>query len=167
MIADFPVRPSWSGSALANYRGLTLHEGYTLAEAAGHLRGKLVYLATPYSRVVVDERGRWEVGLNAHAIAGATRWACQFARLGVTAAAPITLAGDIIAHDYCRAGGPSLDPLDAKFWEAWCLPLLTRADCVVVPPLPGWRESIGIWRECVAMLGVGRPVYLLREAAHG
>lgn len=167
MIGDFPPRPDWTGAALVNYRGLLLHEGVTLADAAPQLRGKLVYLATPYSRVVVDERGRWEIGLNAQAVAAATRWACRLARLGVTAAAPITMAGDMIAHDYCRAAGPELDPLDARFWEAWCRPLLEKSDCVVVPPLPGWRDSTGIWRECVAMLGVGRPVHLLTEAAHG
>lgn len=168
----FPEAPDWTGDALAPFEGVLLRRGLTVQEVARIAPGGPLYLATPYSKLAVDERQRWDVARSAEAQAHATRWARRFARLGVSAFAPITLSGDIVHHAYADhvdpessqyLPGSDIAPLDSERWEAWCRPFLQVSSALAVPPVPGWDQSAGIWREACNMLMAMRPVYLLGE----
>lgn len=165
MIGDFPSRPDWSCEALDAYDGLLLYRGVTFDEAAVRAAGGLAYLASPYTRLSVDEHGQWSVPHSMWAQEAATAWAIRFARAGVTAVSPVVMAGAMVLQDYVRDEGPDLDPLDRAFWAHWCLPLLAVSASVVIPPIPGWGHSLGVWREAVAALGGNRPVFLIGEGA--
>ncbi|MEH6774949.1 MAG: DUF1937 family protein [Cereibacter changlensis] len=43
--------------------------------------------------------------------------------------------------------------------------MLDACCAVVVPDLPGWRESAGVWREVRLALAWQRPVFLYAEGA--
>jgi len=163
MIGDLPQAIDWRSTDLHEFEGILLHRDVPLADAALHFAGRLVYLATPYSKLAVDASGAFNLARSIHAQTLATSWALRFAAAGVTALAPITLAGDMIFRDRATAGAQALDPLHHAFWEAWCRPMLSNADAVVIPPIPGWDQSRGVWREALAALGAMKPVYLLGE----
>jgi len=160
---DFPDSlPDWD-TLLAPHMhekwGGLLYVDVPLVDAARRLRGRLVYLATPYSREVIGSDGRWcpvrstEFGIRA------AMWARRFAGQGVTAVSPIVQAVEMV-----HCGAPTEpDPLDAEFWEKWCRPLLAKADAVVVPPIQGWRASVGVWREAIEALATSRQVWLLQN----
>jgi hypothetical protein len=76
----------------------------------------------------------------------------------LTLVSPVVLSMAMVAEDL----GGSLDPLDEDFWNRWCLPLLHSAGCIVVPPVPGWDRSRGVWGECCYALRHGLPVWLIR-----
>lgn len=42
---------------------------------------------------------------------------------------------------------------------------LRLVDLVVVPPMPGWKTSIEVWRVVRAALASNVPVYVLAEQA--
>ena len=148
------MRRKWDG---------LLYVDVPLADAARRLRGRLVYLATPYSRQVIGSDGHWcpvrstEFGIRA------AMWARRLAGVGVTAVSPIVQAVEMV---HCGAAGEP-DPLDAEFWEKWCRPLLAKADAVVVPPIRGWQVSVGVWREAIEALATSRQVWLLKDDTGG
>lgn len=45
-------------------------------------------------------------------------------------------------------------------WMAWCIPILSKCGCVVIPPMRGWDTSRGVHHELKYALGRGLPVYL-------
>lgn len=112
----------------------------------------LIYLATPYNRIVRDAHGNWDRHLSVQAWEKASRAAAALCERGVTAISPIALSTDICATN------ARIDPLDQKFWTRWCEPLLQAADFVVVPDIPGWDASLGVWHEVTWALSVGTPV---------
>lgn len=119
----------------------------------------LVYLASPYSRMVVDAAGKWSEDLSAEMQVRADFHAARLARFGVTAVSPISLAVqmcDISSH---------LDPLDAAFWTRWCAPILWAARSVVVPDIPGWHLSDGIRHEVAEALSRNLPIYIYARGA--
>jgi len=73
---------------------------------------------------------------------------------GVTAVSPIVLADGM-----CHAT-EHLDPLDVRFWTRWCAPILAAARAVVVPDIPGWSRSEGVWHEVREALGRSLPVHV-------
>jgi len=164
MIGDLPQTPDWTPGALGALEAHLRRDAGFFA-AAGDLRGCLVYLATPYSKLAVDERGRFSLGASLHAQMAATSWTSRFARAGVSAVSPIVMSADMVHFDQAQERRPLLDPLDAPFWERWCRPLLLAADAVAVPPIAGWAQSAGIWREVLASLSALKPVWIIREGA--
>jgi|GEM_PF-5484439 len=136
------------------------------------LAGSLVYLATPFSKRAVDD-GAFSWNLAAGAAHDARVWQGWLAAHGVTAISPISAAYEGLLGNsggvgcYAIPGGfgalrsDQPDPLDAVFWEAWCKPLLEASDCVVIPPIEGWRDSAGIAAEVAAADEHGLPVYCL------
>lgn len=128
-------------------------------EVAGRTRGRLVYLATPYSLQASDGRG-WCPALAALPAADAAAWVARLARRGVTAVSPV-----LQSHHACLALPGLLDPLDAAFWQCIDAPLLHAAGALVIPPVPGWQASLGIWHETGVALARGTPVWLIAEGA--
>lgn len=120
--------------------------------------GRLVYLATPYSKQVIGPGGVWDFGLSAEASVRAARWAAQVARHGATAVSPIVMAAEM-----CHSAR-LLDPLDEPFWGRWCAPLLAASGTVAVPAFAGWQRSRGIWREVCWALQHNLPVMFEAEA---
>lgn len=137
----------WSGlQDRFAFDGGLLHMRAGVEDVVRRLRGRLVYLATPYSREVVDpQSGRFEVWRGEAMAYEAARWSAIFAASGVTAISPI------VAAHAADAGG-SLDPLDASFWTAWCAPLLSACGAVVVPPIVGRERSSGVFYEAAFAL---------------
>ncbi|MCU0909815.1 MAG: DUF1937 family protein [Rhodobacteraceae bacterium] len=127
--------------------------------------GGQVYLATPYTRRVVDVAGAYDPDLNLSLMFEAAWEARRLAQLGVTAISPIVQAAGMVALHRPRHGARPLDPLDAEFWTRWCAPVLAASEAVVVPDLPGWADSAGVLHEVKTALGRNKPVYLYAEAA--
>lgn len=161
MIGDFPARPDWA--ALHVYEGVTLRRDVTVAELRRLAMGGLVYLATPYSRRAVDERGRWSLDLSITAMSEASVWAWRLTRAGLSVVSPVMMSAQMVHDEYAseRPHQNALDPLDGRAWETWCTPMLAAAQLVVIPPIDGWDRSAGIWREAVAALGANKPVFLM------
>jgi len=118
----------------------------------------LVYLATPYTRMVLRD-GAWHFALSVEMQVRAERHAARLAALGVTAVSPIALAAGM-----CHASH-ALDPLDAAFWARWCAPILAAARAVVVPDVPGWHLSDGIRHEVSEALARNLPVHVYAAGA--
>lgn len=158
-----PRRPNWSLLLGAAARGELplVHAGATPAQVAREVAG-IAYLATPYSKVVLDADGCWDLRLSLEAMARAARASGVLARAGITALSPIVLAAEMCHCDHC--GQRLLDPLDAAFWTRWCAPLLDAARAVVVPDIRGWDRSDGIWHEVITALGRNLPVYVYEGA---
>lgn len=117
----------------------------------------LVYLATPYSRIARDDHGNWSRYGSVEAMERAGRHAARLCKAGVTAISPIVLSADICHTD------ATLDPLDADFWHRWCAPLLAACHSVVVPDIPGWDASLGIWHEVRRAHAVWKPVHVYAD----
>lgn len=114
----------------------------------------LVYLATPYSRIALNDLGNWSFHASAEAMERASRAAAKLAKAGVSAVSPIVMAADMCHSDV------TLDPLDAPFWSSWCAPLLAASHAIVVPDIPGWDRSVGIWHEVLEALSRNKPVHV-------
>lgn len=170
--------PAW-GPILDNARAGHLHPGLvvhaTRVAAAEALRGvQPVYLATPYSKLVVDDRGAFDFLLSAQAGRLAAREAEAMRRAGVTVFAPIVQSDAMVrAFGVLRGSAASgvayelpegCDPLDAGAWAAWCQPLLNVCRAVAVPMLPGWDRSQGIWAEVRFAIERNEPVHLYEVA---
>jgi len=156
---EFPTAPDWAWLDSAFPAGTGLRMGCTMAEVIRHCRGRLAYMATPYSKLVVNDDGRWDMGLSMDVEARTAVLARGLAMCNITAISPILMACEICHSDYDGC----LDPLDNAFWTAWCQPLLSRSDVVVIPPMDGWDASNGVWREVCWALGGGVPVFQIEE----
>ncbi|SER50455.1 protein of unknown function [Tranquillimonas rosea] len=135
-----------------------MHSNMPLSRSTEAGRGRLVYVATPFRRHVIDDAGRFSPALAIETAEKAHRWVRTLAVEGVTAISPIVLSVDLTA-----GSADDLDPMDDGFWTAWFHPLLVRSQLVVIPPLPGWRESEGVWREAITALRHGIPVHCIGE----
>lgn len=131
------------------------------ARIARDCRSRQMYLATPYTRVVQDENGAWCAERSGLAGLEAARWLARLAVLGVSAVSPILQAVEMVGSGV----EPDLDPLDEDFWTRWCAPLLQASGGVIVPPLPGWDRSRGVWHEARAALSANQPVYLVEPGS--
>lgn len=162
MIGEFPATPDWS--ALHAYEGVSLRRDIGPDEMR-HFLSRLVYLATPYTRRAVDENGAWCLDLSIAAAAEASAWAWRLTRAGLSVVSPIMLSAQMVHDEYAaeRASPDAIDPLDHRAWEAWCAPILARCEVVAIPPIAGWDESLGVWREAVGALAVNKTVLLLGD----
>lgn len=156
--ADFgPI--DWDSPILAAFRqGWLLRDFAVGYDLSVHV-GRLVYLATPYSKRVMGWDGKWDRCRSERCVAQASSFVAAFAEAGVTAISPIVLAADAVHYTH----GTGLDPLDGAFWERWCRPILQVCDAVVVPPIFGWRDSVGIWIEVNQALACAKPVFLAND----
>ena len=139
------------------YPGL-LHVGASPDTVARIASGQ-IYLASPYSLQVTDPVSRrWSRWRSREMAASATLHVAALASRGITAVSPIIQSAaicDLLTE---------FDPLDERFWGAWCQPMLDASRAVVVPDIPGWRESLGVWREVVWALDRNVPVHVYGRA---
>ena len=151
-----------------------LHLVQSAAAVAKSFGGKQpVYLATPYSREAVDVLGCWSYEASHRAHRRAARACADLLDQGVTAISPVVLGVAMInatgTYEARRRGKlqfvPRLDPLDDGIWHDWCQPLLRVCGAIVVPEIPGWRESNGIYAEVAQALTRNIPVYIYGGAA--
>lgn len=149
---DWPsvLRPGGAFSPL-------VHAGADATMVARHNIG-LAYLATPYTREVLV-KGKWSLERSVALSVMASRHMLQLMRERVTAISPIVLAAEALHAQSCT-NGRRLNPLDREFWEDWCRPILNEATMIVVPDIPGWDRSDGIWAEVQWALGRNIPVFV-------
>lgn len=154
--------PGW-GPVLLRHAGGLLQMGAGAEVVAQRApRGRPVYLATPYSKRVVDADGQFQPHLSMGCALEAAEVAVDLMRRGITALSPI-----VQAHLMVRAVVPGLahpDPLDGAMWGDWCGPMLHACGAVHVPALAGWAESVGILDEVEQALLRQRQVFV---EAHG
>ncbi len=156
----------WTHPGLEAFRQAALLMRLPFDEAVRQLPAGQVYLATPYSKRAIDERGCWSIYHSVGALSEAARWAGRFARAGVSAVSPIMISAQIVHDAYAGERCPPGDfpALDAARWQVWCRPILASSRAVVVPMIDGWNQSDGIWREVLIALHALRPVYLVEAA---
>lgn len=133
--------------------------GLTSRDVSKRAKGRLVYLASPYSKLAVDHHGKFCDRRSKQAADDAARWQSIFAFEGLTSISPIMVSVNICDMDVTDA---YFDPLDENYWENWCRPLLAQSEVLVIPPIKGWDESIGVWREAVYFIKRCRPVFLMQ-----
>lgn len=168
------ARMTWGPVLAAARRGdlPLIRIGATPASVAKEFGGRQpVYLATPYSREVIDDMGEW-CHLRSQAMGRAAARAAEALRqAGVSAFAPIALSDAMV-----RAGGEfvatarggvcfaaSADPLDDAAWARWCQPFLNVCGALVIPDIAGWDRSDGIAAELRYALQRDLPVFLYAE----
>lgn len=155
---SLPVQIDWESPALeAAVEAHLLHVGVSVDDLESRAQGLFCYLATPYSRRVLDRQGVWSFERSAFVADLAAFWSGNLALRGVLAISPIAHAHAMIA----ACDGQNLYPLDQEFWTRWCAPLLGVVDAVIVPPIAGWRESTGVWHEVRETLGFQRQVFIM------
>ena len=115
---------------------------------------RLVYLATPYSKEVLDYTGKWCAARSEILGQEAAKWMGHLALNGVSCVSPIVQSVAMVSVD----NNMNIDPLDDMFWEKWCRPLLNRSDVVIIPPIDGWDRSYGVWREAWSALSCNNLV---------
>lgn len=159
-----PMEPDWAGlfghGRDARFRPL-LRFGADERLVAEFCRGGLVYLATPYTQLVLGAGDR--AARRIASIEASYRASMHVGRLahhGVTAISPVVLAAEALHADPLSM----LDPFDQVFWARWCRPLELRATAVAVPDIAGWSRSRGIWREVSSALSRQVPVFVYGAA---
>ena len=153
----FPAEPDWGWLRATYPGGALLNVDASVSEVAARLRHAQAYLATPYSRQVVKEDGLWCRALSAQAELRAARWSRFFFIEGVTAVSPIVLSCAVCHADF----EGHVDPLDDAAWSSWCQAMLAASGAVIVPPIDGWDQSRGVWRETCWALANNVPVFLV------
>ena len=102
------------------------------------------YLASPYSA--------WDS--QDEAFEEAARWAAFLVRAGVGIFCPITHTHPIAKHG-------ELDPLSHEIWLSADEPFIRASEGLIVAPMEGWQDSVGIKHEYDRFQDLGKPVYLL------
>ena len=170
--------PAWGPVLQAARRGVLplVRVGASPASVAQSLDGRRpCYLATPYSRKVVDAQGIWDHHRSVQAMIGAARAAADLLQVGITAISPIVQAAAMLHAKSALVGQPDggtrwiagIDPLDGALWQRWCAPLLAVSAAVVVPDLAGWDRSVGIWVEVRFALDHDIPVFVYGDFVGG
>lgn len=151
----------WQAAFLQGHeRAGVLRRDVDLEFVAKRCQGRLSYLASPYSKPCLHN-GAWDEDLSLSLGFAAAKWVAELSLRGVTAMSPISQSAMMVSA--VQRG--RIDPLSVNFWEGWCRPLLHACEAVIVPPIAGWDESMGVWFEVQAALDANCPVYLLREGA--
>lgn len=162
--ARWPARPAWGAMFAVAQSGAgfgvgeLVRLGQGVKDISRNCRGRLVYLATPYSLRAVNYHGDWSAMQGDEAEADAALWVGNLAVAGVTAISPI-----VLSHRACLHVSDRVDPLDGAFWHGWCRPLMHRCDALVIPEIAGWDASAGIWAEFGWFVGANRPVFVMGD----
>ncbi|WP_444452556.1 DUF1937 family protein [Rhodobacter capsulatus] len=134
-----------------------VHVGASPEVVARHNSG-LAYLATPYTKEVLV-KGKWSFERSVMLSTLASRHVLLLMRAGATAVSPIVLAAEAL-HAQPSVPGRKVSPLDRARWTEWCRPMFCAAQLVVVPNIPGWDRSEGIWADVQAALAHNTPVFI-------
>lgn len=151
--------PDWPALHAAYPGNALFRPDCPLITVARSVRGRMAYMATPYTLEVLDADQQWDRTRSFEIETRTARWARDLAMEGASVVSPILQAcaichADIEGH---------LDPLDDCFWARWCQPMMRAAGSVVVPPMTGWDRSRGVWREVCWALEHNVPVYLVAQ----
>lgn len=157
--ASCPGEAFWRQLVLKHRQSGLVVDNAGIGAVTAMCRGRLVYLATPYSKLAVDHDGVWRQELSVAAGQAACEWVWRLTCAGVSVVSPVVQAVEALRYDY--SGEAVLDPLDAGFWQAWCRPMLNAADVLVIPPVDGWSESQGIFHEVLWFVRHNRPVRIM------
>ncbi|WP_157973494.1 DUF1937 family protein [Tropicimonas sp. IMCC34043] len=141
----FGREPDWDRIEATAGDWPDLHLGQSVETVGFRAQTGISYLATPYSKLAGGDGG-WSSDLSQRAAAAAAVWASDLAQRGVTAVSPIVSAHSMVVESFL-AGGAHPDPMDHGFCVRWCRPLLFASARVIVPPIDGWRASVGVWKE--------------------
>lgn len=131
---DFSGPQNWRRLRQRASRAALLHENVLLSDVAASASGKLACLATPYA------------GFDGGPVLAAdvaVAWMGMLARAGILPLSPAFMAAE--------AGLAAEDPESA----------VRYADLVVIPVMPGWQQSAGVWRAAFLALELSKPVYVL------
>lgn len=151
--------PGWA-PMIARHGNVLLHFGAGMDVVAARApRGRPVYLASPYSRRVLDAGGLWDSHLSMICALEAAEEAAGLMQMGVTALSPIAQA-----HLMVMARPLSIDPMDQAAWGDWCRPMLSACGAVFVPDLPGWAASVGVCGEVSDALTQCKQVFIAARA---
>lgn len=143
--------------------------GQSAASVAKSFGGRQpVYLATPYSRECLDVLDVWSQEESDRMAHRASIAAAHLLAVGVTALSPIVQAvGMVNATGVVQVQNgrkvrffPAINPLDAAMWVRWCQPLLNVCGAMVVPDIPGWDQSAGVWSEVQFAVARQIPVFI-------
>jgi len=158
---NFPRQPDWPWLKASYPGNILLHVDCPFMDVVRRVGGRMAYLATPYTKAVLNDDLQWDRGLSFDIEVRTARWSRAFAIEGVTVASPIVMSRAI-----CHADVEGhLDPLDDAFWSRWCQPMLSACGAVVIPAMDGWDVSRGVWREACWALLHNVPVYLVAEGS--
>ena len=114
------------------------------------MANRLIYLATPYSKL--DD------------LDGAATTAANIAARLAQATHGAVFSPIVHGHALCRAG--NLDPIkDAVAWSALNDRMIEECDILVVAHMQGWDESSGVEAEIAAFLAAGKPIFDMRDIA--
>lgn len=122
-----------------------------------------VYLATPYSKEVIDAEGNLSLALAEKQVELATWESLVLTCYGFTVISPIVLSGGMINLRYRPEASSLPHPLDGKAWANWCKPLLYACRIVVVPDLPGAIRSAGVLHEVRQAIKRNKIVYFYEQ----
>ncbi|SDW77685.1 DUF1937 family protein [Roseicitreum antarcticum] len=165
---DYPVWPMLFAAGSRHRVSPLLHLGAGVGRVARHAPAGIQYLATPFTKLVRGPGGTYCATAAFDASARAGLHARRLALAGVTAISPIVQAVEICATRPGIGAGAGLpDPLDEAFWADWCRPLLWASRSVIVPAIPGWSKSVGVWREVVWALDRNMPVFVYAGGLEG
>jgi hypothetical protein len=165
-MSDLPWFQLVTAAALGNLPGIAVRQ--SAASVASLFGGRQpIYLATPYSRDCTDVLGAWSREESDRMERRAAMAAAELLAVGVTALSPIVQAVRMVnatgIYRHHRAGvafEPTIDPLDAAMWVRWCQPLLNVCGAMVVPDIPGWDQSAGVWGEVQFAVARQIPVFI-------
>jgi hypothetical protein len=162
---------SWTALARSAARGetrkITFGKGPAFVlDAMGS--GGFAYLASPYSKRVLNRHGKWDLGLSAKAAHEAAAEVARLKAVGVAAFSPIALSAAVVhatLNPYCQDATPDAchDPLYAAAWLEWCMPFLIASRALVIPEIAGWDQSDGIRAEAIEALDLGIPVIVYAD----
>lgn len=118
------------------------------------LRGMPVYLATPVTAWLT--RGEPD-----QAVRVAAEWQAHLLALGLSPISPALLTVPPLLARGDDPVGLQLQAMDHGWWMLRCLPWMQVSVCMAVAPVPGWRESRGVWQEACWFARDGRYVMIL------
>lgn len=122
------------------------------------LEGVQFYLASPISKRVERARVRGFGDIVAEDCArDAEAWVAKLLPLGIAAVSPISQSVRAVQAD--RRVSP--DILDVPFWMDWSAKLLRASQAVIVPPIDGASESVGILEEIKVSIAADCPVFII------
>lgn len=145
-----------------SYAGVrTIHLDIEFGEVIDRCRSQLSYLATPYSKLAVDLDGQFCHVRSDFAGQEAAKWLAHCGVNGITAVSPIVQSVAMLGADPVRA----LNPLDERFWSAWCAPMLWACSAVIIPQIDGWSQSAGVLFEAHSALKAMKPVFVIKKGS--
>lgn len=124
-------------------------------------RGGLAFVAAPYIGQA-DLKGRWRIERSVRLGMYIAREMMRLRKRGVSAVCPVLMQAVM-----CEAAdlvGDAADPMDAAGWAAWVWPMLTVAQCVVVPDIVGWQDCPQIKAQVAHALAHNLPVHIYAGA---